>query len=117
PSYRFEYWAPKADLNLKVKRLITLSSADRSFVTSKAAIADPLVFKWRLWMSEPDAKLFRYLEEFPKLGSIIGEYGSLRRLGQLPTNAWLIGQGFKPANAARISDANYDSEYSAIVAK
>ena len=36
--YRFEYWAPKADLNLKVKRLITLSSADRSFVTSNVAI-------------------------------------------------------------------------------
>lgn len=117
PTYRFEYWVPKADLNLKVKRLITLSSADRSSLTSKAAIADPLVFKRRLWMSEPDAKLFNYLGALPKLGSVIGEFGSLRRSGQLPTNSWLIGQGFKPANPSRISDANYDSEYSALVAK
>ena len=29
PAYRFEYWTPKADLNLKIKRLITLSSADK----------------------------------------------------------------------------------------
>ncbi|MGE0743521.1 MAG: class I SAM-dependent DNA methyltransferase, partial [Hyphomonadaceae bacterium] len=50
PPYRFEYWAPKADLNLKVKRLITLCSADKSFITSKAASNDPLIFNHRLWM-------------------------------------------------------------------
>lgn len=115
--YRFEYWAPKADLNLKVKRLITLSSADKSFVSSKAALADPLIFKRRLWMSEPDAKLFNYLDLLPKLGQLVGEYGPLKRAKQLPTNAWLIGQGFKPANEARLSDPNYDSEHSSLVAR
>src|SRR3546814_2486052 len=27
--YRFQYWVPKADLNLRLKRLVTLSRADR----------------------------------------------------------------------------------------
>jgi hypothetical protein len=102
PAYRFEYWAPKADLNLKVKRLITLSSADRSFVTSKAAIADPLVFKRRLWMSEPDAKLFNYLEALPKLGSLIADYGSQSRSGVLFAGGWMIGQGFQPHNSPSV---------------
>ncbi|MBL8500634.1 MAG: N-6 DNA methylase [Nitrosomonas sp.] len=98
--YRFEYWAPKADLNLKVKRLITLSSADRSFITSKAAIADSLVFKRRLWMSEPDAKLFKYLEELPKLGNLISDYGSQSRNGASNAAEWMIGQGYQPYNAS-----------------
>jgi hypothetical protein len=99
PPYRFEYWAPKADLNLKVKRLITLSSADRSFVTSKAAIADPLVFKRRLWMSEPDAKLFSYLEELPKIGDFISDYGGQSRTSGSNADSWMIGQGYQPYNA------------------
>jgi hypothetical protein len=102
PAYRFEYWAPKADLNLKVKRLITLSSADRSFVTSKAAIADPLVFKRRLWMSEPDARLFNYLEALPKLGGLIADYGSQSRSGVLSVGGWMIGQGFQPHNSPSV---------------
>lgn len=117
PAYRFEYWAPKADLNLKVKRLITLSSADKSYITSRSALDDPLVFKRRLWMSEPDAKLFNYLLSMPKLGELVGEYGAKKRSGEIPTDAWLIGQGFKPANADRLSDPTYDYEYSELVAK
>lgn len=100
PSYRFDYWAPKADLNLKVKRLITLSSADKSFITSKAALADPLVFKRRLWMSEPDSKLFSYLAELPKLGDLIADFGSQRRGEVAASDAWVIGQGFQPYNAS-----------------
>ena len=110
PSYRFEYWAPKADLNLKVKRLITLSSADKSLITSKMALADPLVFKRRLWMSEPDAKLFQYLEELPKLGTLIADYGSQSRRGVAATAGWMIGQGYQPYNAS--SGSSYQmSEY------
>lgn len=100
PSYRFDYWAPKADLNLKVKRLITLSSADKSFITSKVALSDPLVFKRRLWMSEPDSKLFSYLAALPKLGDLITDYGSQRRGGVVSDDAWMIGQGFQPYNAS-----------------
>lgn len=100
PAYRFEYWAPKADLNLKVKRLITLSSADKSFITSRSALEDPLVFKRRLWMSEPDAKLFNYLTALPKLGDLISDYGSQRRARSAPSEGWTIGQGFQPYNAS-----------------
>lgn len=115
PAYRFEYWAPKADLNLKVKRLITLSSVDRSFVTSKMAMADPLVFKRRLWMSEPDAKLFNYLSALPKLGDLISDYGSQSRRGVSNTHGWTIGQGYQPYNPS--SGSSYQmSDYIAHLA-
>lgn len=100
PAYRFDYWAPKADLNLKVKRLITLSSADKSFITSRSALEDPLIFKRRLWMSEPDAKLFNYLAVLPKLGDLISDFGSQRRSGAAQSEGWTIGQGFQPYNAS-----------------
>lgn len=101
PAYHFEYWAPKADLNLKVKRLITLSSADKSFITSKNALEDPLVFKHRLRMSEPDAKLFNYLAALPKLGDLILDFRGQRRSGTVSDDAWVIGQGFQPYNASK----------------
>ena len=100
PTYRFDYWAPKADLNLKVKRLITLSSADKSFITSKTAIEDPLVFKRRLWMNEPDSKLFNYLAALPKLGALIADFNSHRRSGIVTDDAWIIGQGYQPYNSS-----------------
>ena len=102
PAYRFEYWTPKADLNLKVKRLITLSSADKCRVTSTMAAAEPLVFKQRLWMNDPESKLFNYLSVFPKLGDVVEAYGTQQRKGESPrADRWLIGQGFQPFNAER----------------
>lgn len=79
PVNRFEYWAPKADLNLKTKRLITLGSADKCLITSCMAIENPLIFKQRLWMNDPETKLFNYLSTFPKLGDRVNAYGTLRR--------------------------------------
>lgn len=108
PAYRFEYWAPKADLNLKVKRLITLSSADKSYITSRSALDDPLVFKRRLWMNEPDAKLFSYLATFSKLGELVSVYGDMSRRGEEDV-AWAIGDGFKQAVPSRVSDRSYDT--------
>ena len=102
PAYRFDYWTPKADLNLKIKRLITLSSADKCRVTSTMAAAEPLVFKQRLWMNDPESKLFNYLSAFPKLGDVVKAYGTQRRKGEpLREDRWLIGQGFQPFNAER----------------
>ena len=49
PAYRFDYWVPKADLNLRMGRVITLSSADKGSVTSGQVKEDPFVFKRRLW--------------------------------------------------------------------
>lgn len=99
--YRFDYWAPKADLNLKIKRLITLSSSDRSSISSNMVTAEPLVFKHRLWLSEPDTKLFNYLSAFPKIGDLINVYGTHRRKNILTDDQWLIGQGFQPFNSDR----------------
>lgn len=112
--YRFDYWAPKADLNLKIKRLITLSSADKSFITSREALSDPLVFKRRLWMSEPEAKLFNYLSEFPKLGDLVSIFGDLARRGDV-SEQWAIGDGFKQAVPSRVDDPSYDKVQSDFV--
>lgn len=97
-SYRFDYWAPKADLNLQVKRLITLSSVDKISLSATAATENPLAFKQRLWMRDPDAKLFNYLSRLPTLGALIKDYGGLRRRRQDISGQWVIGQGFQPLN-------------------
>ena len=115
-AYRFDYWVPKADLNLKTKRLITISSADKCLVNSDMAEEDPFIFKKRLWMTEPEAKLFNYLSRLPNLGALVSEFGSLKRSRESIKNRWMIGHGFKPANVDRLSDSAYKRERSDIVA-
>jgi hypothetical protein len=97
-EYQFEYWAPKADLNLQIKRMITLSSTDRFVMTSTSVESDALAFKRRLWMREPDAKLFSYLSKLPKLGSLIKEYKSFSRRHASVAGEWVIGMGYQPYN-------------------
>lgn len=99
--YRFDYWAPKADLNLRIKRVLTLSSADKRTLGVGAVLDNPLVFKQRLWMREPDAKLFGYLARLPKLGAFITDFGSLSRRSEEPDGKWVIGQGYQPFNSGR----------------
>ena len=101
PAYRFDYWTPKADLNLKTRRLITLSSADRRRITSSMIEKDPLIFKKHLWMTDPEAKLFSYLSRLPKLGDLVSEYKTLKRAKKGMDENWVIGQGFKPFNPDR----------------
>lgn len=103
--YRFDYWAPKADLNLRIKRVITLSSSDKAALGVGAVLDNPLIFKQRLWMREPDAKLFAYLARLPKLGAFISDYGSLSRRREKPGDRWVIGQGYQPFNEDSDSDA------------
>lgn len=103
--YRFDYWAPKADLNLRIKRVITLSNADKAALGVGAVLDNPLIFKQRLWMSEPDAKLFGYLARLPKLGAFVSDYGSLRRRREDPGDHWVIGQGYQPFNEHSESNA------------
>lgn len=111
--YRFDYWAPKADLNLRIKRVLTLSSADKVVLGVASVLDNPLIFKQRLWMREPDAKLFGYFDRFPKLGAFIKDFGSLSRRREVADGQWVIGQGYQPYNASReASDAPpLDSEY------
>lgn len=94
--YRFDYWAPKADLNLRIKRVITLSSADRVELSVASVLENPLIFKQRLWMREPDAKLFGYFARLPKLGAFVTDYGSLSRRREEVVGQWVIGQGYQP---------------------
>ncbi len=117
-TYRFDYWVPKADLNLKATRLITLGRNDKHLIGSHSVEKYPAIFKQRLWMNDPEAKLFSYLSMLPKLGDLVDEYGVLKkRRGRNTRNGWIIGQGFKPANPNRLSDPNYKSEYSDTVAR
>ena len=83
--YSLEYLTPKADLNLKNRRLITLSSADKHMLTSPVVEDDPSIFKRFMWISDPEEKLFRYLSSLPRLKDIVNAGG-----------AWMIGQGFQP---------------------
>lgn len=97
--YNFEYWAPKADLNLTIKRFISLSTADKTMLCSDDVEQNSLLFKQRLWMRAPEAKLFRYLSSFPKLGDFIGQYGVLKKRKKNTDEGWVIGQGFKAYRA------------------
>lgn len=94
--YRFDYWAPKADLNLRIKRVITLSSADKVELNVESVFDNSLIFKQRLWMQEPDAKLFGYFARLPKLGAVVTDFGTLSRKRTPPAGQWVIGQGYQP---------------------
>ncbi|MGE3993163.1 HsdM family class I SAM-dependent methyltransferase [Pseudorhodoplanes sp.] len=98
--YRFDYWVPKADLNLRIKRVITLSSADKLTLTNTAVTENPLLFKQRLWMREPEAKLFHFLSGLPTLGHLVRDYGGIRRRKQAVEDGWVIGQGYQPFNGS-----------------
>ena len=114
--YRFEYLTPKADLNMKSRRMIMIGDADRHRLDSRAVEADPSVFKKRLWMSEPEAKLFNYLSQFPSLGDLVVEFGDLSRKRESTQNRWVVGQGFQPADPDRVQVAANESEQSIVVA-
>jgi type I restriction-modification system DNA methylase subunit len=105
--YRFDYWTPKADLNLQLKRMITLSSADRISLSSTVAERDGLAFKHRLWMREPDAKLFSYFSKLPTLGALIKDFGGLKRRGLAVEGQWVIGQGYQPFHGSAEEGSSY----------
>jgi hypothetical protein len=94
--YRFDYWTPKADLNLRIKRVITLSSADKLALGVTTVLGNPLVFKQRLWMREPDMKLFAYFSRLAKIGDLVSEYGDISRRKLGFAGRWVIGQGYQP---------------------
>ena len=115
PGYRFDYWAPKADLNLRMGRMITLSSADKGSVTSRQVGEDSFVFKRRLWMNDPEAKLFGYLRSLPSLGERVIEYRKVYRKIDSFVDRWVVGNGFQPVNDERLGEEGYRSERSEIV--
>ena len=108
--YRFEYWVPKANLNLRLKRLITLSSAERIRLRSDLVGEDPTLFKRRLWIRAPEEKFLQYLRTIPSLNTFIREYKEIKRAKSVVDRAidWVIGQGFIPAQEDRLDNPNYE---------
>lgn len=117
--YRFEYWVPKADLNLRLKRLMTLSRGDRIRFRSDLVGDDPTLFKRRLWTRAPEEKLIQFLRTISPLGALVTEYKVLKRAGREVNRAtdWVIGQGFKPAQEERLEDGNYETTSAEIVTR
>ena len=112
--YRFDYWVPKADLNLRLKRTMTLSRSDRAVLRSDQAQDDPTIFKRRLWSRAPDEKLLQYVKTVPPLSSFIIESKKLR--GEFDRRKdWAIGQGFQPANPNQAESTSYRTTKSPLV--
>ena len=114
-NYSFEYWSPRADLNLAIKRFITLSSIDKSILTLSEVRKNPLIFKQKLWMRGPDEKLFGHLNRFSKLSDFVEQYGVIQRRKGDPSRGWVVGQGFKPYHPERTSASSEQSYESEIV--
>lgn len=115
--YRFEYWVPKADLNLRLKRLVTLSRADRLTFRSDLVAEDPTAFKRRLWTRAPEERLLQYLRTIPPMGAFVQEFKAFKR-SKVDFNRdkhWVIGQGFKPAQESRLDDPEYQTTTAEIV--
>lgn len=113
-DYKFEYWTPKADLNLSIKRFVSLSSIDKSTLRASDVVRNSMLFKQRLWMRPPELKLFSYLSALPRLNGFIQEYGTLKRRRQDVDVGWVIGQGFQPYNGSDVvnpTSGPYKSKY------
>lgn len=113
--YRFEYWTPKADLNLRLKRVLTLARSDRSRLRSDEVGKDASIFKRRLWMRAPDEKLLQYLRTITALSGFIQQFKELRGRAFARESNWVIGQGFIPLHTNQIGNENYRTTKAAIV--
>tara|TARA_R110001592_G_scaffold319724_4_gene597507 strand:- start:782 stop:3844 length:3063 start_codon:yes stop_codon:yes gene_type:complete len=116
-NYIFDYWVPKADLNLRTKRQMTLSSMDQSTLPIDLAIKDQMIMKRHMWMQTPDAKLFQYINSKPKLSNKLVTFQESKKKGSNTADKWIIGQGFKKAKMEKIYDADYSTDRSNIVTK
>lgn len=114
-DYKFEYWAPKADLNLSIKRFISLSSVDKSKIRASEVCKNPLTFKQHLWMRAPDAKLFAYLSRLPRLKDFVQPFGTLKKKNIPTDQGWVIGQGFKPFHGGAAGSSSAQSYRSEVI--
>lgn len=110
PYRRFDYWAPKANLNLRIKRVLTLSTADKMTLSVEQLLDNPLVFKQRLWMREPDAKLFGYLDRFSKISDLVIGSRRANARGRNDLDNWVVGQGFQPYSPDAAASGGAPSE-------
>ena len=94
--YRFDYWVPKANPNLRNRRVIALMSADKLSLGVASVLRNPFVFWQRMWMREPEARLFSVLDRMPKLGDFIGSFRHAGLEERDSSRAWMIGHGYQP---------------------
>lgn len=115
--YSFEYWVPKADLNLRLKRMLTLSRADRLRFRSDLVGKDPTLFKRRLWTRGPEETLLQYLKTIPELNTLVKQYKDVRKANATIDRKtdWVIGQGFKPAQEGLLDNPDYDTTTAEVV--
>ncbi|MCY4303408.1 MAG: hypothetical protein OXC62_01270 [Aestuariivita sp.] len=116
-DYRFDYWAPKSDINLKTNRLITLSQSDRNVIASHMVQDNPMVFKNCFWMNGPQGKLLNYIKLFPGISDLIGVYSNMRNASSQNDNQWLIGQGFRPAKKNQMDNDTYRYQQYEVIAR
>ena len=114
-EYKFDYWTPKADMNLFLKRFVSLSSIDKSKLGLSDVKRNAAIFKQRLWMRDPEIKLFSYLNQLPKLSGFVEQYGSLRKCGGDASVGWVIGQGFQPFHSQEANSSSGRNYRSAIL--
>ena len=109
-NYKFDYWTPKADLNLAIRRFITLSTIEKSKINLSNVCENPFIFKQRLWMRSPEAKLLNYLDTLPKLREFVRTFRSSRSGDGHAERPWIIGYGFQPHNDRSANLEAYKSE-------
>lgn len=105
-GYMFDYWCPKADLNLRQRRGLALSRADHMRLRSDVGTRDPKVFKRRLWTRGPDERLLQFIGTIPRLAALVVQYKNCPQ-GTTRDTRWVIGQGFQPVVVEKIGTPGY----------
>ena len=113
--YVFDYWTPKADPNLRTRRVIGISADEKMRLDTAESVRDPAIFNKRLWMTSPENKLFRYLANLPALRHRVIQFKDLR--GKHPGDHWVVGQGFKPVKEERLEDRKYKTKTSRVIGR
>ena len=103
--YEFTYLTPKADLNLRARRSISLTSQSRVRLRSSELVSNGRLLKQRLWMGGPETALFNYLSGLPRLAEFVRSYTTGHGAAQ-----WLLGVGFQPWNPGRTSGTPVESK-------
>ena len=93
----FDYWAPKASPDLRKRRVFVLAPSDKLSLSVSAAHDNPSLFKQRMWLRGADAKLFSYLEQFPKVGDLFNFDSETVDDREDAADGWAIGLGYTPA--------------------
>lgn len=106
-NYMFDYWTPKADLNLKTKRILTITTSDKLKLPIKLVKNDPLILKRSMWMQSPDFKLFQYVSSFSKLSEKLITYQDVKKSKNSESSKWVIGQGFIKAQDKNLENPEY----------